>query len=230
VLNKGKVMIDKKQIIIIGAGGHGYEVYSYIQDLIGQGMPIRIVGFIDECNKAGPLGTTQILGNFDALEAFLNTYANSTFYYITAVGHIEGRRKLVQRVENLNRSNLQPWILRHPSVMVGQDTVIGAGTCLAPGCIITSRVSIGQHCILNVNSSVSHDCQIEDFVNINPRVTIAGNVKIGRESFIGIGATLIERVTIGEGAVIGAGAVVISNIPAKVTAVGVPARVIKQNM
>lgn len=50
---------------------------------------------------------------------------------------------------------------------------------------------------------------------------------IGNNVFIGAGARLLGEITVGDGAKIGANAVVLSDIPAYATAVGVPARVIK---
>jgi acetyltransferase EpsM len=66
-------------------------------------------------------------------------------------------------------------------------------------------------------------------VNINPGVTVCGDVRIGEGSYIGAGATIKDKVSIGQWSVIGAGAVVISDIPPHVTAIGVPARVIKDH-
>jgi len=40
---------------------------------------------------------------------------------------------------------------------------------------------------------------------------------------------VIEKISIGKGTIIGAGAVVTNDLPAGVTAVGVPAKVIKEN-
>jgi acetyltransferase EpsM len=40
---------------------------------------------------------------------------------------------------------------------------------------------------------------------------------------------LIEKVKVGEWSIIGAGAVVVQDIPPRVTAVGVPARIIKHH-
>lgn len=45
---------------------------------------------------------------------------------------------------------------------------------------------------------------------------------------MGSGSTVIQGKTIGEGAIIGAGAVVINDIEPYCTAVGVPAKVIKE--
>lgn len=49
---------------------------------------------------------------------------------------------------------------------------------------------------------------------------------IGDRAFIGIGSRVLGGVTIGEGSVIGANAVVLTDVPAGRTAVGIPARVL----
>ena len=59
---------------------------------------------------------------------------------------------------------------------------------------------------------------------------MAGHCRVESRAFLGIGSTLAPCVTIGEDAVIGAGAVVITDIPAHATAVGVPARIIKRQL
>ena len=89
-------------------------------------------------------------------------------------------------------------------------------------------VRIGAHVILNVNASVSHDAVIGDFVNLNPGAIVAGNTRLGDGCYIGAGATVIDRISIGEWTIVGAGAAVVRDLPAQVTAVGVPARVITQ--
>ena len=127
-------------------------------------------------------------------------------------------------------ANLRPWTLRHPTAQIGLDVEIGEGTVLAPNVILTTRVPPSDvHCILNVRASVSHDCRIGDFVNVNPAATICGNVTVGDGSFIGAGAVIKEKIKIGRGVTVGAGnAVVICDLPDGATAVGVPARIIKR--
>jgi acetyltransferase-like isoleucine patch superfamily enzyme len=53
-------------------------------------------------------------------------------------------------------------------------------------------------------------------------------IEIGRGVWIGARVTILKGVSIGDGAVIGAGSVVTSNIPPRVLAAGVPARVLKR--
>jgi serine O-acetyltransferase len=51
--------------------------------------------------------------------------------------------------------------------------------------------------------------------------------KIGNDVFIGAGAKVIGPVEIGDGAKVGANAVVVHNVPASSTVVGIPARVVR---
>ncbi len=216
-------------LIIVGAGGHAAELLSYLQDLEDTENPVCLLGSIDEGKPKGHWEESRILGNFDVLAPFIAERNNDT-HYITAVGNNRVRQALVAKVGAATKGRtMLAWSLIHPMAAVGRRVEIGEGTLLAPGAIVTTRSRLGRHCILNVKASVSHDCLIGDFVNLNPGATVCGNVQIGEGAFIGTGATVINGVSIGAWSIIGAGAVVIRDIPDHVTAVGVPARVIKKN-
>lgn len=58
---------------------------------------------------------------------------------------------------------------------------------------------------------------------------VPGAPRIGNDVYIGTGAKILGPVTIGDGAVIGANAVVLCDVPARATAVGVPAKVLSTN-
>ncbi|MBW4589578.1 hypothetical protein G7B40_001080 [Aetokthonos hydrillicola Thurmond2011] len=74
--------------------------------------------------------------------------------------------------------------------------------------------------VLHPKASIGPNCMIFQ------QVTIVGGVKIGGHVDIGAGAKIIRPVTIGEHAKIGANAVVLSDVPAGVTVVGIPAKII----
>lgn len=192
---------------------------AYVLDL----ESAELLGAVDDLREAGPWACTEVLGGLDALVEL----AKQPLQYVTALGSNEKRRELVERIEALGLSDLSPWTLVHPSAHVGPDVTLGVGTLLAPGVIVTTQARIGRHCILNARATVHHDCVLEDFVNLNPGVTLCGNVRVGEGASLGAGATVLEKVTVGRGAVVGAGAVVIRDLPDGVTAVGVPARVVK---
>ncbi len=218
-------------LVVIGAGRHGCEVFSYLHDLRTHGHRLQFVGFVDEGLPRGPWprGAAEVLGGFDELRALLKSLGGSKLHYITACGDNRMRRDFVRKVEELDAKNLVPWSLHHPRAVVGSEVQIGEGACLAPGSILTTRVKIGRHCIVNVNASISHDCVIGDFVNINPGAVVCGEVILGEGCYVGAGATIIDKISIGAWTVIGAGSVVTQDIPPNVTAVGVPSRVIKSH-
>ena len=217
------------EVVLIGGGGHGAELCSYFADLIAAGWKGRLLGVLDDGKPAGPWLDSQILGPLATLPRLLAERPERRIGYLTAVGGNELRRKLVEQIEALGGEAIFPWTLRYPDARAGRRVEIGAGTLLAPGTIVTTRVTIGRHCILNVKASVSHDCAIGDYVNVNPGVTICGTCRIGEGCFIGAGATVINGISIGEWTVVGAGAVVVRDLPPRVTAVGVPARIIKKH-
>lgn len=218
-----------QNILIIGAGGHGSEVRAYIEDLPGAEECVRLLGFIDDNRAAGAWLQTEILGGLPGLKELARSRSDIVFGYITAFGHNFLRHRIVRAIENFGLNNLRPWTLRHPTAHVGPEVQIGEGTLLAPNVIVTTRAVIGRHSILNVRVSVSHDCLIGDFANINPGAILCGRVSIGDGAYIGAGVIVRDGIRVGPGVTVGAGAVVIEDLPDNVTAVGVPARVIKTN-
>lgn len=217
-----------RQVIIIGAGWHAAEICSYINDLTTAGQDVKIVGCVDERKPPGPFEGTKILGDFSALKDYLKKNEKEKFSYITAAGDNQLRESFVKKIKKIEAANLSAWSLIHPSAYMGRENQIGQGSCLTPGSIVTTQVTIGRHCIININASISHDCKIGDFTNINPGTVICGNVKIGKSCFMGAGAIVIDKVTIGNDVVVGAGSVVISDLSDKVRVAGVPAKPINQ--
>lgn len=209
--------VSKKKIVVIGAGGHGSEIVSYLKESPRTGT---LLGVIDDKRPAGPWNDTRVLGP----RAELARMARRGLFYITAFGDNRVRKDIVTAVDAATSGKMASLTLRHASARVGARVTIGAGTLLAPYTVVTTNVSIGRHCILNVKASVSHDVVVEDFVNLNPGSTVTGGCHLGEGCFIGAGATLLPGVKIGKWATVGAGAVVLEDVPDFATVVGVPAR------
>ena len=114
--------------------------------------------------------------------------------------------------------------LPHPKVYIGKNTVIGRSN------IITAKnlIRIGNNVLIGSDVQIiDHGHGIARNALIRDQQALIGEVIIGDDVWIGVGAKILMNVHIGTGAVIGANAVVISDIPDYGIAVGVPARVIK---
>jgi len=110
-------------------------------------------------------------------------------------------------------------------------------TMLLAGVSIGDKVAIGPglllnhgHVIIDGETTIGPLCSVAPFVTIGlntggPDVSFDGP-HIGSFVFIGTGAKILGRVCIGNNARIGANAVVLSDVPANSTAVGVPARIV----
>lgn len=74
---------------------------------------------------------------------------------------------------------------------------------------------------------IGDDCLVMQQVTIGLRPP--GHVpRLGSRVYVGAGAKILGSVTIGDDARIGANAVVLSDVPAGATAVGIPARIVRQ--
>jgi len=210
------------KVVIIGAGGHAREVLDILLTCRANGHEIELLGFIDENpdNHGRTLDGFPVLGDF----RWFQGVDRGDIKVICAVGTPQVCHKLAQKARALG---LRFASAISPQACISPHARIGSGVMIFPNVIVNTGAVIGDHVILNVAVTVSHDTVVGDFCNINPGVHLAGNVTVGEGCYIGMGTNVIQGTTIGPWSIIGAGAAVIRDIPPRVTAVGIPARIIK---
>jgi len=142
--------------------------------------------------------------------------------FCVAIGNPHGRVR-VRFHERLIAEGLQAITLAHPSAQIAPNASIGEGCQLMAGAIVNPEARLGRQCIINTKASVDHECVLDDGVELAPGATLCGIVHLGINAWICAGATILPRTNIGADAIVGAGAVVIRDVPAGVTVVGVPA-------
>lgn len=206
-----------RKIVVIGAGGHGRETIDVIDAINAVEPTFRLVGVIDDRgDEHGFLARRNIpvLGGLDVL-------AQHEGSFVAAVGDPALRRTLA---EAATTAGLVAATLVHPTAVFGSDLRLGDGLVAAAHSQLTTNVRTGVHVQLNIGATVSHDCVLGDYVTLSPGCHVSGNVQLGAGVTLGVGAVVRQGVSIGEGTFVGAGAVVVDDLPAGVTAVGVPAR------
>jgi len=117
---------------------------------------------------------------------------------------------------------------------VSQRTVRKTGIEIHPGAQIGEGLFIDHgHGVVIGETAI-----VGDNVTMYQGVTLGGTGKehgkrhptVGNNVMIGAGAKILGSFTIGDNSKIGAGSVVLENVPANSTVVGVPGRIVKQNI
>jgi UDP-2-acetamido-3-amino-2,3-dideoxy-glucuronate N-acetyltransferase len=124
---------------------------------------------------------------------------------------------------------------------VRERTEIGAETVVGRAASVENDVRIGARVRLQTGAYVTAWSVLEDDVFVAPGVVLTNDPTAGRRRGeelrgavlrracrIGGAAVLLPGVEVGEEAFVGAGAVVTRDVPARVVALGVPARVVRE--
>lgn len=206
-----------RRLSIIGAGGHGGVVADAAESC---GRWDEIVFYDDLWPAQTQTGPWRIAGS---VHAFMEGSPALTDV-VVALGDNALRSQFAERLCN---TGFQLVSIVHPAAVVSRYAKIGVGTVVFAGAVINIGAEIGAACIINTCAVIEHDCVLGKAVHVSPGANLAGVVTIGDESWVGIGACIRQQITVGRNVTIGAGAVVVAPLPDNVTAVGVPARILR---
>jgi sugar O-acyltransferase (sialic acid O-acetyltransferase NeuD family) len=112
----------------------------------------------------------------------------------------------------------------HPAASLPPGLTPGPGSIVLAQAVITAPVELGEHLVMMPHVLITHDDVVGAFVTLAGRVSLGGGVVVGPCAYLGQGSSVRENVRIGDSAVVGMGAVVLADVPANETWVGIPAR------
>ncbi len=223
-----------------GVGLNSKRMTTAIQNLVVYGLTSPLIfKLIDAINRRQP--SLKLVG----IVLSDGDPANINCYGYPLLGNHSVLRELGAQPDrvffcNVNRSpreicTADAWLaengcrtinLIHPDIDMN-DVRVGTNVSLADGCLVGPGTVLGNHVTCRMGGIISHEVTIEDRVYLSPGVRICGSAHLKTGCDIGAGVIVLPKVTIGRNAVIGAGAVVTQDVPDNVTAVGVPAKVIR---
>jgi len=209
-----------KDLVIIGASGFAKEVMWLAEDYNRTHHCWNILGFINNEPSEEVMGY-PVVGDDDWL---INR--NTETDVLLGIGNVIVKKKLYEKYKE-NPYLTFPTIISNNAI-VSDHVKFGIGCIVCAGTIITVDVTIGNFVTLNLGCTVGHDVVMDDFIQVNPCTNISGNVHISDCCDIGTGVQIIQGKTLGYNCTIGAGAVVVKDIEENCTAVGIPAKPIKQ--
>ena len=204
--------------VILGGGAFARETFWHIRGT----HPGAEIVFADDVSGKKSLR----MGCADTLVVDDWNFPDGFRQFIVGVGVPEAKRALVHKALD---AGLKPApTLVHPRALVqGDDVQVGRGGVIAPGCILTTNIVLGDYVVLNLNTTVGHDTTMGDYATCNPGCQISGNVTLGEGVSLGTGVVVREKIVIASWVSVGAQGCVVKDLTqAGATYAGVPARVL----
>jgi sugar O-acyltransferase (sialic acid O-acetyltransferase NeuD family) len=206
-----------KNLAILGAGGHG-KVAADIAEQLGWN-----VHFFDAAYpEVAHCGHWDVVGD----ETSLVEHANKYDAIFIAIGNNFIRETKQKQFKALG---LNITSLISPDAILSDHIEIGDGVLIVANACVNIDSTIADGVIINTGANIDHDNSIGAFTHISPGVNLAGETTIGQRCWIGIGSSVIHQINISDDVMVGAGAVIINDVPANVTLVGCPARIVSKN-
>ena len=179
----------KKEILLVGGGGHCKSVI----DVIEQEDKYIIAGIIDKPELVGQdiLGY-KIIGSDNDLKQLFKIYK----YALVTVGQIKSsaiRLKLFNLLESIGFT--LPTIIS-PLAYLSKHSIIDRGTVVMHHALINAGATVGANCIINSKSLIEHDATIGNHCHISTATVINGGVVVKSNSFIGSNSTSKEYIEI----------------------------------
>jgi sugar O-acyltransferase (sialic acid O-acetyltransferase NeuD family) len=205
-----------KNLIIIGAGGYGREIYGTAMGLEQRNPGWRLKGFLDD--RAGLLDglpyERPILGPVETYEP------GPDDLFVCAIGAPEARRRytgmIIARGGRL--TNLVHWTaITTPRIAWGSGILVGAY------CTLSTEVTIGDSACFNAHVSVGHDAVIGRYCQLQSFSFVGGGARLGEGVILQTHAVVLPGARVGDGAIIGAGSVALRKVAPATTVFGVPA-------
>jgi len=208
-----------KNLIIIGAGGFGREVYGLAKRCDGYNADFVIKGFLDD--------KTDALSGFNYPVGIISSIADyrpeRDDVFVCALGSVQQKMKCFNIILDKGGVFIN---LIHPSSIIMDNVKLGTGLIIMPNVFMTNDITIGNCVTIQAFSVIGHDCQVGDGSHLSSYSFLGGCCKLEGAVTLHTKATILPKLKIGEKAVIGAGSVVIKNVKAGVTVFGNPAKVL----
>lgn len=213
-------MSGPERIVVIGASGFGRECLDVLGAMSASGVPVHVVGVVDDGPSAINLKRLAARGveHIGSLDDFI-ALGDRAIQYVLGIGHPGVRRRLVER---LDCAGYTPFTAIHPSAILGSVPTLSEGVVICAGAVISTNVRFGRHVHVNPHVTIGHDAKLADFVSLNPGSVISGEVVVRSGTLVGASATVLQGLTIGSDTIVGAAALVTHDVPAAVVVTGTP--------
>jgi sugar O-acyltransferase (sialic acid O-acetyltransferase NeuD family) len=207
-----------KNLILIGAGDWGLEVWAWLENAKGYNIDWTFKGFLDQKGNAFEniqFCNAPILGSEDTYSPQENDV------FVCTIANPNIKEEITNKILHKGGSFIN---LIHNSVIEFKNISLGKGIIISPYCVLSNNCKIGNHVSINLSCTLGHDVQIGNYCQINSQCDLTGHVKIGNKTFLGSRVSIIPKVVVEDEVKIGAGSVVLRRIKKGNSVFGNPAQ------
>ena len=208
-----------KELVIIGAGGYGREIYWQATESLGYKDSFIVKGFLDDNLKA-----LDSYHNYPPIIGAVVSYVpDKNDVFICALGNPSIKKKCSDIILEKGGEFIS---LIHKDARVSPFSTIGMGCIICQSAIVSCDVKIGDFVTLQSFSTIGHDAIIGNYCQLNSFSFMGGFSSIGESTTMNVSSILHPYKKVGRDCIVGAGAVVIRNFKDGVTLYGNPAKIL----
>lgn len=207
-----------KNLIIIGGGSYGREVYNLALECKGYGTEYCVKGFLDNLyTEVGYENYPPILSKVEEYQPVDDDV------FVCAIMDAVIKKKYIDNI--LSKGGVFHTLI-HPSASIWLNTRIGVGCIICDNVHLSCDIQIGDYVTIQTLSTIGHDCIIGNYSHLNCYSFLGGKCEIGECSIINTGAIVHPGKKVGNHCVVGAGSVVLKNVKEGMSVFGNPAEYI----
>lgn len=158
--------IDKKRLLIIGAGIYGLVAKEIADSL----CCFEKISFIDDYASTA-LDGSEVLGKSNCIDKFLTCFDN----VVVAIGNPEVRMKMIAMLEK-KECNIVSLI--SPKAYISPSAIIEPGCIIEPMSVVQSKCVIKKGAIISAGAVINHASTLNEGVHIDCNATVSGQAEV----------------------------------------------------
>jgi len=215
-----------KDLIILGAGGSGWDIVSIVNAINKQSQEWRVLGYLDDnIDLHGKVFCgVKVIGSIDDCVKypkvfFISSIANPTNRVV--------RRKIWDKVK---QHGLQFATLIHPSAIIYDNVTIKEGCVVNANCMLGNGAVLDEDVHLAYACNIAHESELKEHTTLGTGVNLSSGVVIGEDCYIGAGVSSTHDVIVEPNTLVAVGSAITENLVKNSMRIwiGVPAITIKE--